>query len=215
MNPCSRGKYIVNALAILTAERTRHPVVFQLHIPDADDCRKFRPRWTHRVTVDVQNVEVGHEQSLAGHSAEDTSLGARGADREACALLLVAPGRRASPPAAVQRHVAQALGAAPTGRIEGNRLTDIWRRNGDARASVGKMFPENGSGVEAARDCDAWELDERATKQSGHAERGWVYQGPDSGDQDGNSGKGALRCRHPSAASLMIVFESSLTRLLP
>ena len=38
------------------------------------------------------------------------------------------------------------------------------------------MFPENGSGVDAAGDCGAWELDERATKQSGHAERGWVMQ---------------------------------------
>ena len=40
------------------------------------------------------------------------------------------------------------------------------------------MFPKNGSGVDAAGDCGAWELDERATKQSGHAERGWVYKGP-------------------------------------
>ena len=69
---------------------------------------------------------------------------------------LVTLGRGASPPAAVQRHVAQALGAAPAGRIEG--------------------------------DCGAWELDERATKQSGHAERGWVYKGPDAGSQNGNSG---------------------------
>ena len=32
------------------------------------------------------------------------------------------------------------------------------------------MFPKNGSGVDAAGDCGAWELDERATKQSGHAD---------------------------------------------
>ena len=49
------------------------------------------------------------------------------------------------------------------------------------------MFPKNGSGVDAAGDCGAWELDERATKQSGHAERGWVYKGPDAGGQNGNS----------------------------
>ena len=101
---------------------------------------------------------------------------------------LVTFGRGASPPAAVQRHVAQALGAAPAGRREGNRLTDIWRRDGDERGSVGNMFPKNGSGVDAAGDCGAWELDERATKQSGHAERGWVYKGPDAGGQHGNSG---------------------------
>ncbi len=51
-----------------------------------------------------------------------------------------------------------------------------------------KMFPKNGSGVDAAGDCGAWELDERATKQSGHAERGWVYKGPDAGGQHGNFG---------------------------
>ena len=45
-------------------------------------CRKFRPRWTHCVTVGVQNLEVGHEQSSAGHSAQETGLGARGADRQ-------------------------------------------------------------------------------------------------------------------------------------
>ena len=50
------------------------------------------------------------------------------------------------------------------------------------------MFPENGSGVDAAGDCGAWELDERATKSSGHAERGWVCKGPDAGGQHGNSG---------------------------
>ena len=50
------------------------------------------------------------------------------------------------------------------------------------------MFPKNGSGVDAAGDCGAWELDERATKQSGHAERGWVYKGPDAGGPHGNSG---------------------------
>ena len=38
------------------------------------------------------------------------------------------------------------------------------------------MFPENGSGVEAARDYGAWELEECATKKSGHAERGCVYK---------------------------------------
>ena len=74
------------------------------------------------------------------------------------------------------------------GRVEGNRLTDIWRRDGDEPGSVGKMFPKNGSGVDAAGDCGAWELDERATKQCGHAERGWVYKGPDAGGQNGNSG---------------------------
>ena len=73
-------------------------------------------------------------------------------------------------------------------RREGNRLTDIWRRDGDERESVGKMFPKNGSGVDAAGDCGAWELDERATKHSGPAERGWVYKGPDAGGQNGNSG---------------------------
>ena len=35
------------------------------------------------------------------------------------------------------------------------------------------MFPKNGSGVDAAGDCGAWELDERATKQSGR-------KGPDA-----------------------------------
>ena len=45
-------------------------------------CRKFRPRWTNGVTVGVQNLEVGHEHSAAGRSAQDTGLGARGADRE-------------------------------------------------------------------------------------------------------------------------------------
>ena len=50
------------------------------------------------------------------------------------------------------------------------------------------MFPENGSGVDAAGDCGAWELDERATKQSGHAKRGWMYKGPDAGGHNGNSG---------------------------
>ena len=39
------------------------------------------------------------------------------------------------------------------------------------------MFPKNGSGVDAAGDCGAWELDERATKQSGHAEAGMGVQG--------------------------------------
>ena len=34
------------------------------------------------------------------------------------------------------------------------------------------MFPENGSGVDAAGDCGVCELDERATKPSSHAERG-------------------------------------------
>ena len=76
----------------------------------------------------------------------------------------------------------------PVGRREGNRLTDIWRRDADERGSVGKMFPKNGSGVDAAGDCGAWELDERATKHSGPAERGWVYKGPDAGGHNGNSG---------------------------
>ena len=30
----------------------------------------------------VQNLEVGHEQSSAGHAEQDTGLGARGADRQ-------------------------------------------------------------------------------------------------------------------------------------
>ena len=128
------------------------------------------------------------DQALVADESAAPAREDRWTVREACALLLVTLGRGASPPAAVQRHVAQALGAAPAGRIEGNRLTDIWRRDGDERGSVGKMFPENGSGVDAAGDCGAWELDERATKQSGHAERGWMYKGPDAGGQNGNSG---------------------------
>ena len=39
-------------------------------------CRKFRPRWTHGVPVGVQNLEVGHEHSAAGHAAQGTGLGA-------------------------------------------------------------------------------------------------------------------------------------------
>ena len=45
-------------------------------------CREFRPRWTLCAAVGVQNLEVVHDQSSAGHSAQGTSFGARGSDRQ-------------------------------------------------------------------------------------------------------------------------------------
>ena len=52
-------------------------------------CRKSRPRWTHCVTVGVQNLEVGHEQSSAGHSAQETGLRAREWTRMISMLILL------------------------------------------------------------------------------------------------------------------------------
>jgi phosphoribosylamine-glycine ligase len=58
-------------------ERACAVVAEHLRAAGYSECRNYRPRWTHCMSIGVQNLEVGHEQCAAGRAPEEEGVGAR------------------------------------------------------------------------------------------------------------------------------------------